>query len=65
MVQHFRSDTSHDFSDGQEKIKNISYGRFCEKSMFLTLTHCLLLAFSQWNLINLGVEVHRLISEIM
>ena len=34
------------------------YDRFHEKSMFLNLTHCFILTFSQWNLINLGVEVH-------
>ena len=28
------------------------YGRFRKKSMFLDLTNCLVLAFSQWNLID-------------
>ena len=41
-----------------KKLKILWHDRFCEKSMFLNLTHCLILAFSQWNLINLGVEVH-------
>ena len=38
---------------------------FSEKSMFLNLTHCLILSFFQWNLINLGVEVHFQMPKIM
>ena len=33
-----------------------SYGRFHEKSMFLNLKHCFMLAFSQCHLVKLEVE---------
>ena len=34
--------------------------RFWDKLMFLNLTYCLMLTFSQWYLVNLGVEIHLL-----
>ena len=57
--------TSTSFSIQWTEFKNMllrkdweSYGRLCEKLMFLNWTHCLILAFSQWDLINLSVKVH-------
>ena len=44
---------------------NIFYGRFREKSMFLSVTYYFILTFSQWHLVNLSVEIHLLMHEIM
>ena len=40
------------------KKKLTFYGRFHEKSMFLNLTHCFILTFSQCHLVNFGVEIY-------
>ena len=40
----------------RKKFKH--YGRFCEKSIFLNLTDCFILKFSQCHLVNLGAEIH-------
>ena len=44
--------------------KNV-YRRFRENSMFLNLAHCFILTFSQWHLVNLGVEIHLFKPEII
>ena len=41
----------------RKKIEHFN-GRFCEKSMFLNLTHCFILIFSQCYFVNLGVEIY-------
>ena len=41
----------------KEKIEK-SYFRFLGKSMFLHVTYYFLLTFSQWHLVDLGVQIH-------
>ena len=38
---------------------------FVTKTMLLNLTFCFILTFSQWNLINLGAEVHLRMPKII
>ena len=41
------------------------YTRFREKSMFLNLTNCFTLTFSQRYLVNLGVKIYSKMPEII
>ena len=41
-----------------------SYVRLSEKWMFLNLTYCFILTFSQWHLVNLGVQKYLSMPEI-